>query len=56
MWKNIIGLAICVLVLIWGFTGLNENLTAIHNVFLLVAGGIGITYFGWNALSELLFS
>jgi hypothetical protein len=56
MWKNVIGLIICVLLLIWGFTGLNENLAALHNVFLMFAGGGGIAYFGWNLLSELLFS
>lgn len=56
MLKNVIGLIICLLALIWGFIGLNENLAALHNVLLMFGGAIGIVYFGWNTLSELLFS
>jgi len=56
MLRNIIGLSISLFFLIWGFMGLNENLAALHNVLLLFGGGIGIVYFGWDLISELLFS
>lgn len=56
MLKNVIGLVVCLLALIWGFMGLSENLAALQNVFFMFGGGIGIAYFGWSVISELLFS